>query len=221
MRLTAAVLAAALAACTTKTETRDSAAAQAGDPDIAASGTGVPSGFTAVTDDASAQTSDIRYVRDGGGWEVTTGPAHIVFAAKDTARGAGYAASASFEQIEAPRHPEAYGIFVGGQNLEGANKVYTYFIVRGTGEFAIKTRDGSRVGNVVDWRAHPAVGKQDSAGRATYRLTVHVAPDSVHFLIDDKLVHAVRAGAVPTDGVAGLRINHNLHVRTAPITIAR
>jgi hypothetical protein len=220
MRLTAALLVAALAACTARTETRDSAAAQAGDPDIPASGTGVPSGFTAVTDDASAQLTNIRFTTSGAGWEVTTGPAHIAFAAKDSASGQ-YTASASFEQVEAPRHPEAFGIFVGGQNLDAANKTYTYFIVRGTGEFAIKTRDGARVGNVVDWRANPAVGKQDSTGRATYRLAIHVAADSVHFLVDDKLVHAVRVGAVPTNGIAGLRINHNLHVRTSPIVVDR
>ena len=220
MRLTAAVLVAALAACSTRTETPDSAAAQVGDPDVAASGTGVPSGFTAVTDDASAQLTDIRYATAGEGWEVTTGPAHIVFAAKDSATGQ-YTASASFEQIEAPRHPEAYGIFVGGRGLDGDGRSYTYFIVRGTGEFAIKTRNGARVDNVVDWRAHPAVAKQDSAGRATYRLAVRSGTDSVRFLVGDQQVHAVRAGTVPTNGVAGLRINHNLHVRTSPIVIER
>ena len=220
MRISAVLLIVALAACATKTETRDSAAAQAGDPDVAVSGSGIPSGYTALTDNGSAQPTDIRYVTTGGGWEITTGPAHIIYAAKDTASG-GYAVSTGFDQVEAPRHPEAYGIFVGGQNLDGENRSYTYFIVRGTGEFAIKTRNGSQVSNVVDWKANPALGKQDSTGRATYRLKIHTTADSVHFLVDDKLVHAASLKPVRTNGIAGLRINHNLHVRTSPLVIER
>ena len=220
MRITTAMLVAALAACATRTERRDSAVTRRSDTDVAASGTGIPSGYTALTDDGATQPTSVRYATSGGGWEVTTGAAHIVYAAKDSARGA-FTARATFEQLEAPRHPEAYGIFVGGRNLGAANQAYTYFIVRGTGEFAIKTRNGSQVANVVDWKASPAVAKQDSAGRATYRLAIRAGADSVRFLIGDTQVHAVRAGTVPTDGVAGLRINHNLHVRSTPIVVAR
>ncbi|HEX2717017.1 MAG TPA: hypothetical protein VHM67_05005 [Gemmatimonadaceae bacterium] len=220
MRISAVLLLVASAACATKTETRDSAAAQAGDPDVAVSGSGIPSGYTAVTDDGSAQPTNLRYVTTGGGWEVTTGPAHIVYAAKDTASGS-YAASVGFEQVEAPRHPEAYGIFVGGRDLSGDNRSYTYFLVRGTGEYTIKTRNGSKVSNIVDWKSDPAVAKQDSNGRATYRLKIHTTADTAHFLVDDKLVHAASLRTVPTNGIAGLRINHNLHVRTSPISIER
>ena len=65
---------------------------------------------------------------------------------------------------------------------------------------------------------HP---KADSGGKATYRLAIRVAADSVRFMVNDKPVGAVKAGAIATDGVAGLRINHNLHILTAPITISR
>ena len=221
MRVTAVILAAILAGCTTKTETRDTTAApQGADPDVAASGTGIPSGYTAVTDDAAAQLTSIRYDAKDGAWEVTTGPAHIIFAAKDTARGT-YTASATFAQLEAPRHPEAYGIFVGGRDLQGEGRTYTYFIVRGTGEYAIKSRAGGKVQNVVDWRANPALPKQDGSGQATYRLAIRSGADSVRFLVNETQVAAVKAGAVATDGIAGVRVNHNLHVRTAPISISR
>lgn len=225
MRLTViSLLAVSIAACTTKKDTTaDSAAASVGashDADVAAQGTGVPSGYTAVTDDSTAKLTSIRFAPTGSNWEVTTGPAHIVYAAKDTASGA-YTASATFAQLEAPRHPEAYGIFVGGRDLDKPTRSYTYFVVRGSGEFLVKTRDGAKTNDVVAWKANPAVTKADSSGKATYRLAVRVAADSVHFMVNDKQVAAVKAGTVPTTGVAGLRINHNLHVLTAPVTISR
>lgn len=225
MRLiTTSLLAVTIVACATKKDTTaDSAAASVGAPhdaDVAAQGTGVPSGYTAMTDDSTAKLTSIRFVPTGSNWDVTTGPAHIVYAARDTATGA-YTASATFAQLEAPRHPEAYGIFVGGRDLDKPTRAYTYFVVRGSGEFLVKTRDGAKTNDVVAWKANAAVPKADSTGKATYRLAVRVGADSVRFLVNDKEVAAVKAGAVPTTGVAGLRINHNLHVLTAPISISR
>lgn len=222
MKYTTLLLVATLAACTTKTsKTTDSSAAHPpADPDVAVQGTGIPAGYNAITDDTTAQITNARYATKGESWDVTTGPAHIVFAAKDTARGS-FTAATTFAQQEAPHHPEGYGIFVGGTDLSSPNRAYTYFLVRGNGEFLIKTRSGAKTTDVVAWRANPAVPKADSAGKATYRLAVHVDADSVRFLVNDKEVAAVKKGTVATDGVAGLRINHNLHVVTSPVTITR
>jgi hypothetical protein len=224
MRLTAILLAASIAACAKKQDTTsDSAAASVAashDADVAAQGNGAPAGYAVVTDDSTAKVTSIRYLPSSGNLDVTTGPAHIVYAAKDTARGA-YTVTATITQLEAPRHPEAYGVFVGGHDLDKPVRTYTYFVVRGTGEFLVKTRDGAKTNNVMSWSANSAVPKADSAGKATYRLAVRVAADSVRFLVNDKQVAAVKAGTVPTDGVAGLRINHNLHVLTSPVSISR
>jgi hypothetical protein len=224
MRLIAILFVAALAACAKKQDTTsDSAAASvaaAQDADVAAQGNGAPAGYSVVTDDSTAKVTSIRYVPSSGNLDVTTGPAHIVYAPNDTASGV-YTASATINQLEAPRHPEAYGVFVGGRDLDKPSRTYTYFVVRGTGEFLVRTRDGAKTNNVVSWSANSAVPKADSVGKATYRLAVRVAGDSVRFLVNDKQVAAVKAGTVPTDGVAGLRVNHNLHVLTSPVSISR
>lgn len=89
------------------------------------------------------------------------------------------------------------------------------------GEFLVKSRAGAKTTDVLAWRSNPAVPKADSSGKASYRLAIRVGADSVHFLVNDKQVAALKAGTVATDGVAGLRINHNLHVTTSPIAIAR
>jgi hypothetical protein len=204
----------------------DSAAAPAAsadaDPTRAASGgTGVPAGYTARTDRAGDAITNARYTtRDGGVWEVQTGPAHVVWAPGDTASGR-YLARARFTQLEAPSHPEAFGVFVGGRDLEGEAQRYTYFVVRGTGEFLIRVRDGAGTRDVHGWAAAPAVAKQDASGRASYDLAVRVDPDSTRFLVGDTPVHAVAAGAVPTDGLAGVRINHNLRLEVQPVAISR
>ena len=220
MRLTAILLAASLAACAKKQDTPSDSAAASHDADVAAQGNGAPAGYSVVTDDSTAKITSIRYVPSSGNWDVTTGPAHIIYAAKDTASGA-YTASATITQLEKPRHPEAYGVFVGGRDLDKPSRTYTYFVVRGSGEFLVKTRDGAKTNDVVSWSANSAVPKADSAGRAIYRLAVRVAADSVRFLVNDKQVAAVKAGTVSTNGVAGLRINHNLHVLTSPVSISR
>jgi hypothetical protein len=191
------------------------------DSDKAAPGTGVPSGFTAMTDHADASISNAKYTANGGKWEVQTGPAHILYAAKDSGSGV-YAVTATIQQLEKPKHPEAYGVFFGGQHLDDrAQQTYGYFLVRGTGEFLIKRRDGAKTSSVVDWTANPNVPKQDASGKATYSLKVHFAKDTAHFLVNDKLVDAVPRSKLPTEGVAGLRINHNLHVLVTPVAIEK
>lgn len=216
------LVAATLAACSTRaSDTTDTTAAHPpADPDVSAKGTGVPAGFTAITDDTTAQITNARYATEAGSWDVTTGPAHIIFAGKDTASEA-YTASATFTQLALPHHPEGYGVFVGGRDLTSPNRVYTYFLVRGSGEFLVKSRAGAKTTDVLPWRADPAVPKADSAGRGSYRLAIRVASDSVRFIVNDKQVAAVKAGTVATNGVAGLRINHNLHVKTGPVVISR
>jgi hypothetical protein len=191
------------------------------DSDKAAPGAGVPAGFTAITDHADASISNAKYTANGGKWEVQTGPAHILYAAKDSGSGV-YAVTATIQQLEKPAHPEAYGVFFGGQHLDDrAQQTYGYFLVRGTGEFLIKRRDGAKTSSVVDWTANPNVPKQDASGKATYSLKVHFAKDTAHFLVNDKLVDAVPRSKLPSEGVAGLRINHNLHVLVTPVSIEK
>jgi hypothetical protein len=191
------------------------------DPDRAVSGTGVPTGYVGRTDDPSGNIADAKYTSVGGGmWEVQTGPAHILYSAKDTASGS-YVIRTEIDQVEAPHHPEAYGVFIGGQNLADANQRYTYFIVRGNGMYAVKARDGASARTVVDFTANPNVPTADASGKASYVIGVQVGRDSVRFLVNEKQVIAVPKGSLAVAGIAGIRINHNLHVMVKPLVISR
>ena len=222
-RLLVLALSISFAACAGRTDgASDSAAGMAdADPDRATTGGGVPAGYTARADREGTDLSTLQYAARGDdAWEITTGPAHIVWAAADSASGT-YTVGAEFEQLEKPTHPEAFGIFLGGQDLAGPEQRYTYFIVRGTGEYLVKVREGGDTRDVVEWTKSEAVATQDSAGKASYQLAVQVGADSVTFLAGGECVAAVAKSAVPTDGIAGLRVNHNLHVSTGPVEIVR
>lgn len=195
------------------------ATSTASDPDVQTAGGGVPAGYTGRTDRESQNIADASYTVNGGAWTVKTGPAHIVWGAGDSASG-DFTATASFELVEPPAHPEAFGLFIGGRNLEQPTQQYTYFLVRNNGEYLVKSRNGAETANVIAWTASPDVPAAGSG--AKYELAVRAAGDSVRFLVNGKQVAAQPRSALPSvDGVAGLRINHNLHLNVTPVAITR
>lgn len=194
-------------------------AAPAEDPDRSTGGGGLPSGLLARTDRPDARIADAKYVARGSDrWEVTTGPAHVLWAPGDTASGV-YTAATTIEQLEAPTHPEAFGLIVGGRDLDQPSQTYTYLIVRGTGEYMVRVREGAATRTVVPWTANPVIPQQDARGRATYRLAIRAGADSVRFLVNGTAVGAAARSAVPADGIVGLRINHNLRVAADRVRI--
>ena len=52
-------------------------------------------------------------------------------------------------------------------------------------------------------------------GHATIKVAIHVAKDSIHFIVNDRLATAIaksQLNGASTDGQAGLRINHQLDI---------
>lgn len=158
--------------------------------------------------------ADYRVAMTGGALRVTTvRAAGIFFDPRSTAAGT-YRVDAALTQLRAPAHPEAYGLFIGGAELDGPRQTYLYYVVRGDGQYLVRRRAGSDVRTLVDWTSHPAVKAADAAGRATNALRIDVARDSVRLYANGTRVAALaRTTALPTDGIVGLRINHALDVR--------
>ena len=119
---------------TGESETATPAAQTDADPDLTPSGaSGLPAGYLGRTDRANTNLTDAKYVVSGNSWEITTGPAHIVYATKDAGTG-NYTVKTTIQQLAAPRHREAFGLIFGGQNLGTPAQKYSYFVVAGTGE---------------------------------------------------------------------------------------
>ena len=183
------------------------------DPDISAAGGGsLPAGWSMRLDSPTADPKGVRFATMPPGWHVTTGPATILYRATDAVRG-DYVVNAVLHQTKAPMHPEAYGVFLGGADLDKPTQSYLYFLVRGDGRYMVKHRQGADLHPIVEWTEHPAVAKQDAAGAASNALTVRVDTDSVRLLVNAKPVRAFpRTIMREVNGIAGVRINHNLDV---------
>jgi len=204
-------------------------AAQA-DPDRSVAGGGsFPAGWHARTDwnartGQAPSLENVKFVAMGTGYHATMGPATLFWRDADTVSG-GYRVTVAITQTKNPEHPESFGVFIGGRRLADSAQAYTYFLVRAVdGKFSIRRRAGYAVRPtaVVEWTAHDAVTKADSAtGRASNELTVVVEGGSATFLVNGKQVHVARADELDTGGVVGYRVNHNLDLHLGPITIQR
>jgi hypothetical protein len=211
-----------LAAQQPNTQKKPAAAAAAADhdhamaaPDKAVTGGGtLPAGWSARTD-KDAPMANVKFAPMGSGFHVTLGPATVLYRAADQANGP-FHTLATFTQTKAPMHPEAYGLFIGGQNLSAPTQQYTYFLVRGDGKYLIKRRDGANTSVIKDWTDSPAVVKADSAGKATNMLEIDNKsdPSTVTFKVNGQAVHSMPADAT-TKGIVGLRVNHNLDVHVS------
>jgi len=105
----------------------------AADPDKKMAGPGtLPSGWKGRLDSGDKTLAGVKAAQMGGGVHFTTGPAGIYYKPADKGTGA-YEAHATFTQMEPAAHPEAYGLFIGGADLDAAGQKYTYFIVRQDG----------------------------------------------------------------------------------------
>lgn len=181
---------------------------------------GLPAGWSLRLDRAGSDPSEFRVARDGEALELRTGPAGILWRGDDAVAEGEYGVSATFTEVGAPAgHREGYGLFVGGSDLQGEGQAYTYFLVRGDGSFLIKRRAGSATSSVTDgWRPSETVAAAGD-GDPTNTLSIRVEAGSVRFLVNGQDVATVPAGEVDAHGVAGLRVNHNLHLRVEDFSV--
>jgi hypothetical protein len=195
-------------------------AAQQPDPDKAVQGSGtLPTGWMARVD-GGAPLTKVKFETMAPGWHVTLGPATVFYMPGDTTSGNAHLVG-EFNLFPGATHPEAFGLIMGGTDLQGPNQAYTYFLIRGDGKFLIKRRKGDTTSKVVDWTANSAVHAADSAGNSKNELTVLIKDGKVSFMVNGKEVHSAAAADVDTKGVVGMRINHNLSVHVSKLAVHR
>ena len=190
------------------------------DPDVKARSSGpAPFGWEYALDRSTAKKEDVAFSTMGKGMHVTTGPAAIFWNAGNLVRGP-YAIKAIFTQMKASTHPEAYGLVFGGQKLGTADASYLYFIVRQDGKFMVKHRANAKdVHTITDWSESKAVAKLEGAGKAINALEVRAGADSVRLFVNGQQVSAYSAKAMnSTEGLYGIRVNHNLDVHIEGLT---
>jgi hypothetical protein len=155
-----------------------------------------------------------KFLVSGSGFHAINPMAAVYWNPANAATG-NYSLKGTFKLIKSSGFNEYYGLIFGGSGLEGAMQSYTYFMVTDDGTYLIKRRDGSSTKEVSPKTASPAVKKPDASGTATNALEVRVMADKIDFVINGTVVTSLpKTGpAAKTDGIYGMRINHQLDVQ--------
>jgi hypothetical protein len=182
----------------------------------------LPPGWQVRPDQPTASAADVRFFVAGDGLHVTTGPAAVLWNPANAATGE-FRARVTFLQTRAPQHPEAYGLVLGGKNLDGqvpAGPDYLYFVVRGDGKYMVRHRAANgELHDVVNWTEHAAITKQDAAGKATNAIAAEAGAFGVRFLVNGQKV--AELPGISTAGIVGLRVNHNLDLHVSDFAVER
>jgi len=156
---------------------------------------------------------DVKFVKMGSGFHVTTGPAVVLWRPEDTANGT-YTIKARFRLVKPSGHINYYGLVFGGSDLAGAEQSYIYFLVAQNGTYIIRHRGGTETHDVKGRTASAAVARPDTTGVSVNVVEVRVAADRIEYVVNGIVVHTTpKAGLTArTDGLWGLRVNHQLEV---------
>src|SRR6185295_2469580 len=188
------------------------------DPDKKVAGGGtLPSGWKGRADGTDS-LAGVKVMPMGGGVHFMSGPAGIYYRPADKASGT-YETRATFTQLQPAAHPEAYGLIIGGADLEGAGQKYTYFLIRQDGKYLIKRRAGESTPTVADWTDNAAIRKADSSGKMSNTLAIEVGKDKVRFLVNGTEGTSAETSKADMAGIAGLRINHTLNAPVEGFTV--
>ena len=179
-----------------------------------------PKDWNVRFDRADATDSALFFVTMTPGWHVTTGPAGILYNPSQTATGTFRVESEIFLFNPGDRQREAFGVFFGGEDLEGAGQGYTYFLIRNDGSFLIKRRDGTKTITLQEWTPTEAMVRHDGGdGTAKNILAVEVGTTHVSFYVNGGRVASIPKASMHTDGVVGLRVNHNLNLHISSLSV--
>jgi len=204
--------------------------AQDADRKVAGGGE-LPPGWQTRIDPRAGSGTPAKFFVAGTGLHATSGSRAIYWRPVDVGTG-NYKVEATFTLTKAPAHAEAYGLIFAGKDLTTPNQNYMYFTLGGNGTYLIKHRGGdaeSAIHTIANWTPSDAIAKADASGKSTDKLEVIVGAQKIQYLINGKEVYSmdraktVGAGALlsSTDGIAGIRISHNLDVHIEGFKVSK
>ena len=185
-----------------------------------------PDGWMTRFDQADASEADLEaFVEMPPGWHVTSGPAGIYWSPSNTVSG-DFRAEMEVFLFDPHGRREAFGMFLGGRDLDGAGQEYTYFLLRDGGQFLLKRREGSETPTLQGWTSHEAIQAFADRGDETSvrnLLAVEARGDELRFYVNDAEVATLPRAQANVDGIFGFRVNHalNLHISKLGATALR
>lgn len=172
---------------------------------------------------------DVKIVTADKGFHIETPSAAVFWNPANTASG-NYTLKGTFTLNKPSGHVNYYGLVFGGSALEGADQKYIYFVVAQNGTWLVKTRNAaaatstfsglagaSRNGSVVN----EAVKKPDANGKSVNALEVRVQADKIDFVVNGTVVHSAPKTGLTTDGIWGIRSNHQLDINVEGLAVTK
>ena len=193
-----------------------------GAPQAPPAGNGIEvAGWWARLDNPKEARTGLKFVTMGMGFRATTGPTIILFDPNEDWEGP-YTTKATLTMTKLASHQVAYGLFVGGQDLDTDKQRYTYFEIRQDGKYLIRKRSGSTIADVAgSWADHAAIQKPNASGSQTNELAIQVGRDAVVFMANGQTVATHPATAIDVVGMSGLRIGHGLDVQIDGFSVSQ
>ena len=165
---------------------------------------------TSASDPDAAGT--IKFMAMGNGFHAINPQAAVYWNPANTASGT-YTVKGTFMLMKPSNHTNYYGLVFGGSDLDGPNQTYMYFLVAQDGTWLVKKREGdANAVDVAPKTANEAVKKPDASGKSTNALEVRIGADKIDCVVNGTVVHSMPKSGIKTDGVYGIRVNHQLEV---------
>ncbi len=158
------------------------------------------------------------------GWHVHPGAAGLIWDPASFATGnysitsTVFLFSPSDEGAKAVDTP--YGVFFGGQDLDGQAS-YATFQIRNDGSFRIAEHTAGGVRATVPWTEHTGIVRlaEPPEGTAKNVLAVDAKDEMVAFYVNDEKVAEVARTKVTVEGTIGLRAGADLSLHITEITV--
>ena len=177
--------------------------------------------------DRSTNASDpdaagtVKFVTMGKGFHATNPAAAVYWNPANTATG-NYTVKGTFRLVKPSNHTNYYGLVFGGRNLEGPTQSYIYFMVAQDGTWILKRRAGDAdAPTIAPKAASDAVKKPGADGTSVNALEVRVQADKVDYVVNGTVVHSTPKTGLNTDGIAGIRVNHQLEVHIDEFAVTK
>jgi hypothetical protein len=180
----------------------------------------LPSGWKARLDDSAAKVDAVSITEEKDALTFKTGSIAGIYYKPDMKAERNYELSASFSKLKPSPHAEGYGLFVNGQDLDKDTQGYLYFLVRQDGKLSIRSRSGATTKPVVDWREASPM-EEPKGIKTSNTLVIRGTGDALLFFINDKQVYRMPRAQAGPDGIAGLRVNHNLDVQVSKLSLKK
>jgi len=181
-----------------------------------------PPGWLIRLDQANADTTRLEFAEMKPGFHVTTGPAFIAWNPANQGTGNYVINAEIFFFREGSRDTEAYGILLGGKDLESTAD-YVYFMLRNDGKYLVKHRAGNGDTHLIsDWTTHAAVVVHSGSGATVKNvISAAAAADSVRFSVNGQQVASYARDHMKAEGLAGIRVNHGLNLHISKFEIVK